>query len=60
MGLTPHREAGSLGVETVRVTPSRLQVSKEPAILHDGDGSGIRDTVNYPIGLTKPSLGALN
>ena len=38
----------------------RLRVSKEPAILHDGDGSGSTNAVNYPIGLTKPSLGAVN
>ena len=37
-----------------------LRVSKEPAILHDGYGRGIHEPVNYPIGLTKPSLGAVN
>ena len=39
------------GVILADIPHIRLRVSKEPAILHDGD---------YPIGLTKPSLGAVN
>ena len=38
----------------------RLRVSKEPAILRDGDGRASTNAGNYPVGLTKPSLGAVN
>ena len=38
----------------------RLRVSKEPAILDRGDCKGIHERRQLSIGLTKPSLGAVN
>ena len=42
------------------ITHIGLRVSKEPAILHDGDGSGIHERRHLTHRLTKPSLGAVN